>query len=65
MKSFADSFYVVGLHNAKFFAEDLFRESFASDFPVAPEQSRVQQHETPATHPDSRCHSGGFWCHPL
>jgi hypothetical protein len=36
MRSFADSFHVVGLRNAKFFAEDLFRESFASEFPVPP-----------------------------
>jgi len=41
MKSFADSLHVVGLWNAKFFAEDLFRESFASDFPVPPEVSSL------------------------
>ena len=34
MKYFADSLHVVRLGNAKFFAEDLFRERFASDFPV-------------------------------
>jgi hypothetical protein len=39
MKSFADSLHVVRQRNAKFFAEDLFRESFASDFPVPPEAS--------------------------
>jgi hypothetical protein len=39
MRSFVDSFHVVGMRNAKFFAEDLFRESFASEFPVPPEAS--------------------------
>ena len=41
MTSFADSLYVVGLRNAKFFAADLFRECFASDFPVPQEASSL------------------------
>jgi hypothetical protein len=45
MTSFVDSFHVVGLRNAKFFAADLFRESFAADFPVPPEASRADWHQ--------------------
>ncbi len=46
MRSFADSFHVVEMRDAKFFAEDLFRDSFASEFPVPPETSaRADWHQ--------------------
>jgi hypothetical protein len=34
MRSFHESIHVAGFSNAEFFAADLFRESFAADFPV-------------------------------
>ena len=49
MKSFDDSFHVEHFDNAKFFAKDLFFDSFAIDFPV-PRDGCGRAIPTPARH---------------
>jgi hypothetical protein len=51
MKSFAESLHVVGFKDARFFAADLFRESFGTDFPVPQDTS-----ETATAMPSDRWH---------